>query len=287
MGRLYIVATPIGNLDDISKRALDTLKSCDIIAAEDTRLSKKLLSHYGISKRLLSYHKFNEENSAAGIISLILDEDKDIALVSDAGTPLISDPGYTLVKEARSLGIEVIAIPGASAVICALSAAGIQTDEFTFYGFLPSKKSSMKKKLADILSPDSRTAVLYESPNRICSLVETIADLNSAADLVLFNDLTKLYERVYTGKPHEVLNDLKANDKHERGEYTLVLRTQKSKADESKSEDSICPEALIIQHMIREGLDLKAAISAAAKSSGIAKKTVYNAALSLKKLFED
>lgn len=232
MSKLYIVPTPIGNLGDITFRALEVLKSADFIAAEDTRVTRKLLSHFEIKSRLISYHKFNEDKSASNIINLLADG-KTIALVSDAGTPAVSDPGHLIVRMAKMRGFEVIGLPGASALPLAVSVSGVDSRNFAFYGFLPSKKSDMKKRLAEIIKNPISTFVLYESPRRIERLLSELADIAPTAEVNLLNDLTKMYEKTYWGKPADVLAQLLENPKFERGEYTLVVSLHGASTDES------------------------------------------------------
>ncbi len=218
---LYVVATPIGNLKDITLRALEVLKSVDVIAAEDTRVTKKLLTHYGISKPLLSYRGQVHNRQGRKILE-ILGEGKDVALVSDAGTPAISDPGREIVKDALEAGFDVIPIPGPSALTAALSAAGVPADRFVFVGFPPAKKgrTSFFKEIAT----QPFTVVFYESPHR---LLKTLRELQDAAGgerkVHVFKELTKLFETVFYGSLHEVLADLE--HAKVRGEYVIVLST--------------------------------------------------------------
>jgi 16S rRNA (cytidine1402-2'-O)-methyltransferase len=188
-GTLYVVATPIGNLDDLSPRATRTLASVDVVAAEDTRHSGRLLSHLGIQKRMIALHDHNEKDRAAGILAE-LHAGRDVALISDAGTPLISDPGYVLVREARAAGHRVSPIPGPCALVAALSAAGLPTDRFLYVGFLPAKRSGRRASL-DLLSSEVATLVFYESPHRILESVRDIAEvLGSEREIVLGREIT-------------------------------------------------------------------------------------------------
>ncbi|MDD2495877.1 MAG: 16S rRNA (cytidine(1402)-2'-O)-methyltransferase, partial [Tissierellia bacterium] len=200
MSKLYIVPTPIGNLNDMTPRAVDILKECDLILAEDTRHSQKLMNYFDINTKLISYHKFNEKSRTEEIIEEILNDDKSVAIITDAGTPCISDPGYEIVKSAREQGIEVIGLAGASAAIIALSIAGIKTDEFVFYGFLPRKKSEIDEALNKILQNPIKTFVLYESPKRVINLIENIKEHMPNADLCVCKELTKIHERCFYGK---------------------------------------------------------------------------------------
>ena len=223
---LYVVATPIGNLKDISLRAIETLKSVDMILAEDTRVTKRLLTHYDIENNLVSYHAHNEHNKTQKIIEE-LKQGKDIALVSDAGTPGISDPGYLLVKACRENGIDVVAIPGASAFVTALASAGLPSDRFHFEGFLPNKKG--RNKRWQFLKEYPYTIILYESPYRIIKLLEEICE-NTGADtkVVIARELTKIYEEVINDTCINHLERLKNKEKI-KGEFVIIISKQKEK----------------------------------------------------------
>jgi 16S rRNA (cytidine1402-2'-O)-methyltransferase len=216
MGALYIVATPIGNLSDISPRALETLRAVDLIACEDTRHTVKLLNHFGIQKPLVSYHDFNEEKMAADL-GLRIQESLKVALVSDAGTPGISDPGYRLVRFCRENGLEVIAIPGANAAITALAASGLPSDEFFFAGFLPSKKNARREKLEALRSLRS-TLVFYEAPHRIEEVLADMEETLSDREACVARELTKVYEEWLFGKLSEIRPRVKA-----LGEFVVVV----------------------------------------------------------------
>lgn len=283
MGRLFIVPTPIGNLSDITKRAVGALSDCDLIAAEDTRVTKKLLNHLDIKKKTVSYHKFNEATRKTELVKKLKEDDYDICLVTDAGTPCISDPGYFLVREAIENDISVIGLAGASALTIALSISGIKTDEFAFYGFLPAKKSSLVKKLNEVKENPIRTFVLYESPRRILKLLESINDIMPVTYICVCNDLTKYYEKSYYGYVADVFLQLKNNEKVEKGEYTVVGR----KAEvEEETVDEFCYEAYIINEMIKLELSAKEAISITAKKLQVPKKDVYKAWVDLKEFME-
>lgn len=217
---LYIVATPIGNLKDITFRAIDTLKKVDLIAAEDTRRTGILLRHYNISKKMVSYIDFNKDRRAREFIGL-LKEGKSIALVSDAGTPGISDPGFHIVRECVREGIQVSPIPGANAVISALVCSGLPTDRFTFYGFLPKTKEK-KKKMFKLADERGETAVFYESPYRIKKTLELLAREFPDKNIVLARELTKKFEEFIRGTAKEVHE--KTKDKNIKGEIVLVMR---------------------------------------------------------------
>ena len=194
-GILYIVATPIGNLDDISQRALKILQAVDVVAAEDTRHSKKLLQAYQIDTPLISLHEHNESARIRGLLERLA-QGQQVALISDAGTPLISDPGYVLVNEVRAAGYQVVPVPGACAAVTALCASGLPTDRFLFVGFLPQKTGPRRQALAAVIN-EPGTLVLYESPRRILDLLQLIQDLDGQRDLCLAKELTKTFERFF------------------------------------------------------------------------------------------
>lgn len=223
MSNFFIVATPIGNMGDITLRAIETLKSVDLILCEDTRETKKILDKYNISKPTMSYHAQSKLAKVDKIFEL-LDEGKNLALVSDAGTPGISDPGALLVskiKEHLSHGVDVIPIPGATALITALSGSGLPTHEFTFLGFLPHKKGreTLFKEIAD----SKRTMVFYESPHRILKTLESLAKFCPEKKVCIARELTKIYEEFKTGTPKEILEYFKANLDKQRGEFTVIV----------------------------------------------------------------
>lgn len=277
MGTLYIVATPIGNLSDISFRALDTLKSVSFILCEDTRVSIKLLNHYDIKKKLISYHKYNEDKKLDEIIKRLKEE--DLALISDAGTPLISDPGYLLVKRCREVGIEVVGIPGASAITTALSISGMDTNLFSFFGFLNTNNKNFNKDIDKIKECNINTIVLYESPKRIVKLVERLSMEFSNSKIFMGSDLTKLHERGFYGEIKEVYGLIKNDPNIEKGEYVVILEKKEEKEEDS---DEISLEALIIDYMIKENISIKEAISRIAKEKRISKNKLYDASLNLK-----
>jgi len=216
---LYIVSTPIGNLDDITLRAVNVLKSVDIIACEDTRHSLKLLNHYNIKKRLISYHSYNEKNSINGIIKL-LHEDKSIALISDGGTPCISDPGSMLVKACLEEDLNIIPIPGPSAFLTLLTASGFRTDRFYFYGFLSPKSGKRLNQLIKLKEIEA-TLIFYESPYRILKLVDNINEIFTEKMICIGKELTKINENIIRGKIEEVKNRLK--DQKIAGEYVILV----------------------------------------------------------------
>lgn len=282
MGTLYIVATPIGNMSDITLRALDTLKSVDLILVEDTRQTIKILNKYDIKKKMISYHKFNEKDRVNNIIERLVKGD-NIALVSDAGTPLISDPGYILVKEARENNIEVIGIPGPSALTTALSISGLDSKNFTFIGFLPTDNKERKEVIEEVKNSKISTYIFYESPKRIVKLIEYLINEFSNSKVAICSDLTKKFERVIYGQIEEVYEKIKNDEKIEKGEYTVILEKRIESIEEK--EQNISLEALIIDYMIKENLNMKDAISKILEQNkSIKKNALYSASLNLKKL---
>ncbi|MFQ5900834.1 MAG: 16S rRNA (cytidine(1402)-2'-O)-methyltransferase [Thermodesulfobacteriota bacterium] len=225
-GTLYIVSTPIGNLEDITLRALRVLREVDIIVAEDTRRTWKLLSRYNISATLTSYFEHNERIKGPVIISR-LKEGKDVALVSDAGTPGISDPGYRLIRLAIEDSIKVTPIPGPSAIISALSISGLPTDSFAFYGFLPRKPGTRKNFLAR-LKEEGKTIIIYESPYRVIAMLRDVLAILGDIDGVMTRELTKLHEEVVRGKVSEIIETLK--ERTIKGEVTFILGTKNKRS---------------------------------------------------------
>ena len=218
-GTLYLVATPIGNLEDITLRALRTLKECDLVAAEDTRHTGQLLNHFGISKPLLSYFQFNEAKRSEEIIERLRRGEK-VALVTDAGSPGISDPGERVVRAALGAGFRVEPVPGACALVAALTASGLPTDEFHFVGFLPHKSGQRRKRLAE-LKEVSGTLVLYESPYRVEKLLEELRDICPDRVVVLGRELTKKFEEFIRGKPGELLEQIRGRTV--KGEFVVMI----------------------------------------------------------------
>jgi 16S rRNA (cytidine1402-2'-O)-methyltransferase len=269
---LYLVATPIGNLEDITLRALRVLKEVDLIACEDTRQTLKLLSHYGIQTRLVSYHEHNEMTKAAELI-VDLEGGAKIALVTDAGMPGISDPGFRLIALAIRHHVPVIPIPGASAFLAALVASGLPTDSFRFSGFLPSK-SGQRRKLLETVRESPRTQVFYEAPHR---LLETLADvaeiLGNERHLVVAREVTKLHEEFLRGRAAEVLAQLKARGEV-KGEITLLIAKAEEGAPSSPSE-TVSVARRVKQIMSDEKVDEKAALKKVAKERGIGKSEAY------------
>lgn len=269
-GTLYIVAMPIGNREDITLRALSILKSVDGILAEDTRHSLPLLTHLMIQKPLFSFHAYNEEKKSHTIIES-LEEGKSFALISDAGTPLISDPGFSLVRLARSKNIPVVPIPGACALITALCAAGVPCNEFTFVGFL-SSKAKLRKEQLNQLKNNQQTIILYESSHRIKNCVEDIVAIyGSTYEFVLAKELTKLHEHFSSGTGSTILDWLKLDPNHLKGEFVLILPSQPQTKEASKEEE--------ILKLLLEELPLKQAVSIACKLTHGNKNALYQLAL--------
>ncbi|MCG8536024.1 MAG: 16S rRNA (cytidine(1402)-2'-O)-methyltransferase [Pseudomonadales bacterium] len=272
---LYIVATPIGNLNDITLRAIEVLKQVDVIAAEDTRHSKKLLDHYGVDTRLMSVHDHNEEAKIESIKGLLSDG-QSVALISDAGTPLISDPGFRLVRQLRADGFQVVAIPGPCAAIAALSVAGLPTDRFLFEGFLPAKQQARRAQL-ELLANESATLVFYESPKRIeACLQDVVAVLGADRWVSVAKEITKAFETVKTAPASEVLAWLQEADAHRRGEFVLLLAGRPAEA--AAVIDASVMRAV---ELARDQMPLKKACALVSEITGVAKNALYSAALEL------
>jgi len=281
-GTLYIVATPIGNLKDITQRGLDTLKLVDRICAEDTRNTRKLLTHFGIQGDLQALHDHNERHKIDTIKDW-LDAGEQIALVSDAGTPLISDPGYHLVSELGQQGYNIVPIPGVSAIITALSIAGLPTDRFTFEGFLPAKNVGRNKALqANLKEP--RTQVYYESSHRIAVTVDALVEnFGASRKVVLARELTKMYEQVYRGDlaglQQWISDDDSPQKVRQKGEFVLMVAGHIEEVDSDAVNSST--EALL--KILVDELPVKQAASLASKITGRKKNELYKQAMSLKK----
>jgi 16S rRNA (cytidine1402-2'-O)-methyltransferase len=273
-GTLYIVATPIGNLEDMTVRAVRILREVDLIAAEDTRHTRKLLTHFGISKPLTSY--FDHNKTVKG--TLILDKLKDgisVALVSDAGTPCISDPGYQLVRDAVAVGIPVIPIPGACAAVAALSVSGLPTDSFAFEGFLPNRGGKRREKLTK-LKEEKRLLVFYEAPTRLVATLTDIAEILGDRDVVVAREITKLYEELLRGSVSTTLAAL--HGRQLKGE--IVLLVAPSAEVPPVPVDSV--KDLLQRYLFSEGISVKDAVRRVAKETRVAKGQVYDQALQLK-----
>lgn len=286
MPTLYVVGTPIGNLQDMTPRAIDTLRRVALIAAEDTRVTKKLLTVFDIDTPLTACHQHNEDTKGAYLADKMLADNIDIALTTDAGTPCISDPGYALVKACVDRGIEVLAIPGCCASISALSVSGFNTREFAFYGFLPREKKDLREKLLQ-MARQVPIAAVHESPFRVVELVEVVCDTLPGCRISASCDLTKLHEKTIRGDAADVLRQLRENPKAEKGEYCLILDFHDVRLPEEKSPAAdVSLEARLIDEMVRNGLTLRDAQSELVLD-GEKKNAVKAAALRLKKLFEE
>lgn len=286
MSKLFIVPTPVGNLSDMTERAIETLKESDLILAEDTRHTQKLLNYFDIKARLISYHKFNEKSRSQEIISEILQDNKNVSLVTDAGTPCISDPGYELVKSAREAGIEVIGLAGASAVTIALSIAGIDTYQFAFYGFLPRKKSELDEALKKVKENSIKTFVIYESPKRVINLVENIKEHMPKATLCVCKELTKLHENTFYGDVDNVLMQLSNHEDVERGEYVIVgYNNDYMEMEESDAKVSI--HGILFDKIFHNDYSLKEAVNEMVEEGLASKNEAYKASLEIKKFIEN
>jgi len=274
-GTLFIVATPIGNLDDITFRAFEVLKNVDFVLAEDTRHSKKLLSHLDISKPIRAFHEHNEREKTKAIISEIY-SGKSIALISDAGTPLISDPGYFLVAQAKKEGLKVVPIPGPTALITALSASGLASDSFTFLGFLPSKQTARIKLLIG-LAGRTETIIFYESPKRVlATLTDMQTIFGDSREVCLAKELTKAFETIHTGSIPNLIEYLTIDQNHQKGEFVILISAT-NKIDVALAEiqlDSLLP-------ILCAEMGASKAAKIAAKITGIDKKQCYKRAINL------
>ena len=268
-GKLWIVATPIGNLDDLSPRARDVLRAVALVAAEDTRHSAPLLAHAGSRARTFALHEHNEREQAERVVERLLGGD-DVALVSDAGTPLVSDPGYRLVRAAREAGCEVSPVPGPCAAIAALSVAGLPSDRFVFEGFLPAKSGARRERM-QALSSETRTLIVYESSHRIVeSLADAIAVFGASREGVLARELTKVFETVIAGTLGEIAARVDADSNQQRGEFVLLIAGA-SDADA----DAQLAEGRRVFALLREELPPAKAAKLAAAISGAPRKALY------------
>lgn len=274
-GSLYIVATPIGNLNDISQRAIQILTDVDVIACEDTRHTGKLLSNFSIKNKTLSLHDHNERQRQDQIANM-LREGKSIALVSDAGTPLISDPGYHIVKHLRSLNLSVVPVPGPCALITALCAAGLPTDRFSFEGFLPSKSGARKATLTE-LANETRTMVFYDAPRRAIDTVADIVEvLGEDRQIVIARELTKTFETIHNDTAGQLLAWLQKDSNQLKGEMVLIIEGHKV------DPTAISPQIIETLKLLLAELPPKKACAIAANIYGVKKNTLYDVALSIK-----
>ncbi len=277
VGTLYVVATPIGNLEDISARALRVLREVALIAAEDTRHSSRLLAHFGIQTPLAACHEHNERNEGGRFIERLQAGD-DVALISDAGTPLISDPGYHLVRQARAAGVVVVPVPGACALIAALSAAGLPSDRFIFEGFLPAKAAARRTRL-EALKEEPRTLIFYEAPHRLLESLGDFEDVFGGERMaVLGRELTKTFETL-KGLPLAALRAwVEADSNQQRGECVLLVEGWEAPQGES----AVSAEALRVLNLLLAEMPLKRAAAVAADITGVRKNLLYQAALERK-----
>jgi 16S rRNA (cytidine1402-2'-O)-methyltransferase len=274
---LYVVATPIGNLEDMTPRAVRVLASVDLIAAEDTRHSAKLMRHFGIPVEMVALHEHNERNQALKLLDR-LREGKSIALISDAGTPLISDPGYLLVRAAHAAGIAVVAVPGACAAIAALSVSGLPSDRFSFEGFLPARSAARRAAL-ERLRTESRTLIFYESPHRILECLSDMAEVFGAErEAAIARELTKQFETVRAGALAELLAWISRHDEQQKGEFVVLVRGA-ARAEEATEESA---EAERVLSILLQELPVSQAADLAARLTGAAKNQLYRRALALR-----
>jgi len=271
-GHLYVVATPIGNLGDLSPRALKVLDAVDLIAAEDTRVTGALLAHFGVRTRMLALHDHNESDAARDVLDA-LRKDRSVALVSDAGTPLVSDPGFSLVREARALGLPVIAVPGPSAALAALSISGLPTDSFVFAGFLPAREEARRHRLQE-LAAEPRSVVLYESTHRIEDTLAELARSLGDRRVCLAREMTKLFEESRTDTAAALLAWLRADDNRRRGEFVLVLEGADPAAAAPR-------EAERLLRVLLKELGASKAAKLAAELTGLPRKELYAIAVRL------
>ena len=267
-GKIYLVATPIGNLEDMTFRAIKVLKEVDVIAAEDTRHTLKLLNYYEISKPLISYHRHNEDVKTDFLIQKVLNGE-NIAIVTDAGTPGISDPGEEIVKEAIKNNIDIIPIPGACALINAIIASGLNTKQFTFYGFLPLNKK-LRKKSFEKIKKENKTIIIYEAPHKINKtlndILENIGDINC----VIAKELTKIHEEFFRGKISEIINVLN----EPKGEYIILLDLNKEDEEENGEIENMTEEEQY-EFYEKQGLSKKEIIKTIAKNKNVNKNEIY------------
>src|SRR3989440_765086 len=271
-GTFYIVATPIGNLEDISQRALRILREVDFIACEDTRHTSKLLHHFGIDTKTISYHEHNERERAEELGS-VLEAGKSVALVSDAGTPLISDPGFRLVNAAIEKGISVVPIPGAAAVVTALAASGLPMDQFFFAGFLPARANARRAKLEE-LAQIPATLIFYEAPHRISATLRDAIDVLGDRHAVVARELTKLHEEFARGLLSELANRF-SKAENIRGEIVLMISGESTNQESMTPTSSSQKLAARIDELMREGTDSKTALKQAARELGVKRDEAY------------
>ena len=270
-GTLYLVSTPIGNLEDITHRAVRLLGEVELIACEDTRHTKKLLNHYGINTRTISYHEHNERERAAELLRLI-ESGSDVAIVSDAGTPGISDPGFRLARLAIESGVRVVPVPGASAVITALVASGMPTDEFFFGGFLPARSGARRARLTEFrLFP--ATLIFYEGPHRIAATLKDAYEILGEREAVVARELTKMHEEIARGRLSELAERF-SSPENARGEMVLIIDRTEIKS-EAETDNSVTSLAELVANLENEGMDHRAAFKKAARELGLSRDEAY------------
>ena len=275
LGTLYIVATPIGNLQDMTLRAIETLKSVDCIAAEDTRHSSSLLRQFAISTPIIALHEHNERERASHLLAKLL-QGQSIALISDAGTPLISDPGFFLVRAVREAGVRIVPIPGACAAVAALSVAGLPTDRFVFEGFLPAKTKARLDRLQNLVA-ETRTLIFYESPHRILECLEAMLEVfGSARQVVIARELTKTFETLRAGSLVDLVEWTKSDANQQRGEFVVLVEGNEEKVNA----DLLCAEKIV--SILLAELPVKQAVDLAVKITGEKKNFLYDLALKIK-----
>ncbi len=278
LGSLYVVATPIGNLDDISARALNILRGVALIAAEDTRHSARLMQHFGISTPLAACHEHNERDQGGRFLAR-LQAGEDVALISDAGTPLISDPGYHLVRQARAAGIAVVPVPGACALIAALSAAGLPSDRFIFEGFLPAKAAGRRARLEQV-KEEPRTLIFYEAPHRILECLQDMqAVFGDERPALLARELTKTFETLKGMPLAELAAWVAADSNQQRGECVVLVAGWQA----PEGEEAVSAEAMRVLNLLLAEVPLKRAAALAAEITGVRKNLLYQVALEQQK----
>lgn len=283
MPTLFIVPTPLGNLSDLSPRARDVLSSVGRIAAEDTRVSGKLLSLLGIDTPMVSYQKFTERQKAAPLIAQMLEKNEDMALVTDAGTPCICDPGAILVAEAADMGVTIIALPGPNAGITALSGSGFDGAKHAFLGFFPRTSGEAAALMTDMAQSLMDVFIFYESPHRVQKTAQMLCTAFPQADAVFCREISKLHETHYRGRLEDILTQLQNDPNAEKGEYTLVVH-RNAPPIRHQGASALCPEAFLVQAIYEKALTLEEAMTLA-REQGFARNALYKAQLNLKKMF--
>lgn len=272
-GTLYVVATPIGNLGDMVPRAIETLQTVDLIAAEDTRHSARLLAHFDIKTPCVAYHDHTDKDRTSQLVDKLL-QGQSLALISDAGTPLVSDPGYRLVREARLAGVRIVPIPGACAMIAGLSAAGLPSDRFTFEGFLPAKQTARLSALSEVAA-DTRTLIFYEAPHRILETLQDMCEIfGDDREVVMAREITKTFETIRGGALSEMTAWVASDSNQQRGEIALIVA-----GAPKRDEQAITPEQERVMKILLEELPVKQAAAVGAKITGLKKNYLYQWAL--------